>query len=96
MIQGHPCLITELTTTKMMDPTSGRSRGPHDKHPSTWCDHCQERLTPGAVRYACLDCLDFDLCERCETTVPETHASGQHVFAKIRDSTAVDVQSYRH
>lgn len=76
--------------TKMMHPTSGRV-----VHPNIICDNCGDSI--GGVRYACLDCPNYDLCARCESlaAVTDAHFNGQHLFAKVRDSAAVDVKRYR-
>ena len=93
MLQGHPCIITDLTTAKMLHRSSGRD----DCFIETWCDGegCDRRIQAGEVRYACLDCVDFDLCEACEEST--VHADGKHVFAKIRPRPGppVDMTRYR-
>jgi len=52
-------------------------------HPAI-CDSCEASIR--GIRYKCLVCPDYDLCEACEATNLEkqTH-DGNHVFAKIRD-----------
>lgn len=50
------------------------------------------------ARFKCLDCDNFDLCGPCEVTQAENHQSGTHLFAKIKDSTALtpgQLDSYR-
>jgi hypothetical protein len=75
LLQGRPCRVTEITTTKMMHASSGRVQ--------EWfaCDDCTDRIV--GTRYHCLDCDDFDLCEDCEPA--NRHAGGKHVFAKHRE-----------
>ena len=34
------------------------------------CDGCRKQFFEGDVRYHCTVCPDFDLCERCRTTIP--------------------------
>lgn len=62
-------------------------------HPRVQCDSCRQLIGNG-VRYKCLDCKDFDLCERCEATTSTRHFYGMHVFCKIRDSRRIDANSY--
>jgi hypothetical protein len=58
------------------------------KHPNVICNEC---LTPigNRARFRCLNCDSYDLCEDCEEK-DQSHASGEHVFGKIRDSSALD------
>lgn len=89
LIQGHPCKITEMTTSKMMSFTSGR-----EMHGNITCDSCKTYILQ--VRHARLDCPDYDLCESCEGGSGHgDHFEGKHVFAKIRDSRTVRVDKYR-
>jgi hypothetical protein len=91
VIQGHPCQIADMTTTKMLSWTSGRPAA--TAHPNIRCDMCQQSIVH--VRYACLDCPDYDLCETCEEQGATRHAAGAHVFAKVKNSQEVDVNKYR-
>jgi hypothetical protein len=92
VLKGHPCKIVDMTTTKMRASSSGRA-----VHPDISCDGCESRILDDQIRYACLDCQDFDFCEQCEedTLKRTSHADGKHVFAKIRDSRNVTVKRYR-
>jgi len=48
------------------------------------CDKCENMIA--GIRYKCLICPDYDLCEACEATNLEEHTHDpNHVFAKIRD-----------
>lgn len=50
-------------------------------HPAV-CDNCNLQIV--GVRYKCLQCVDFDFCERCEAQSTEKSLHNpQHVFAKI-------------
>jgi len=51
-------------------------------HPAT-CDHCQVMIK--GIRYKCLQCPDYDLCEACEQIQEnETFHDPTHTFAKLR------------
>ncbi len=79
MLQGRPCCITDMTSSKMMSETSGRSPAPGASY---WCDGgCRQCI--GSTRYHCLDCADYDLCEKCELIAAPLHVTGNHVFAKL-------------
>ncbi|EPQ60265.1 hypothetical protein GLOTRDRAFT_134979 [Gloeophyllum trabeum ATCC 11539] len=51
------------------------------RHNAT-CDLCDSRIV--GERYKCLDCPDFDACERCFSITPEQHPS--HGFVRVKDS----------
>ncbi len=96
MLHDRPCQITEMTTAKMMSSSSGRQNKPWDdinaKHYEIWCNACDQAIV-GDIRYVCLDCADYDLCETCEAKNEHNH---EHlVFAKIRNSRHVRVNEYR-
>ncbi|KAH9452864.1 hypothetical protein Pst134EB_016815 [Puccinia striiformis f. sp. tritici] len=58
----------------------------HNKsHPHVYCDGCHEPVR--GIRYKCshLDCPDYDLCSRCESSPIPKH-NIDHVMFKIRDS----------
>ncbi|GFS07575.1 next to BRCA1 1 protein [Elysia marginata] len=50
------------------------------EHTGIYCDNCNNIIV--GIRYKCGNCLDFDLCERCEA-IPGLH-DPTHVFLKIR------------
>ncbi|KAG9120906.1 hypothetical protein FRC07_003367 [Ceratobasidium sp. 392] len=53
-----------------------------------WCDGCSERIR--GVRHKCLDCDDFDYCDKC---VGKDHFNGQHEFYAIVEPGEVVVRS---
>ncbi|GFN89506.1 next to brca1 1 protein, partial [Plakobranchus ocellatus] len=50
------------------------------QHLGIYCDNCNISIT--GIRYKCGNCLDFDLCERCEQ-MQNLH-DPSHVFLKLR------------
>ena len=77
----------------MMHGYSGRI---HTTHPGVTCDSC--RMPIQGSRFHCLDCVgtSFDYCENCERQphIRNAHYGDTHLFAKIHDSTRVDVNAY--
>lgn len=55
-------------------------------HPQVFCDNCVTFIGT-RIRYKCLDCVDFDVCDQCEPGTTLQHFGGRHLFMKIRDST---------
>eukprot|EP00127_Corallochytrium_limacisporum_P003664 Clim_evm52s151 gene=Clim_evmTU52s151 len=76
----------------------GGARGPGRRHRGgrpwqgcVWCDMCHEKLnTP--IRYKCLTCPDYDLCERCYGT---EHGHG-HSFRKMTWTNPIMPRGMRH
>jgi hypothetical protein len=60
------------------------------KHPNIICNECFQPIGFKA-RFKCLVCDSYDLCEACEHKDAQ-HASGEHLFGKIRDSTLLDTK----
>jgi hypothetical protein len=52
------------------------------KHEGVWCDNCKTTPLIGA-RYKCMNCVDYDLCENCESKSEHIHNS-DHVFCKLK------------
>jgi len=60
---------------------------PPSKHVGVICDGCNRSPIIG-VRYKCLECFDYDLCEACaDRQLIHSH----HVLAKIRTPHQIDV-----
>lgn len=49
-------------------------------HRNIFCDHCNVNIA--GIRYKCIKCADYDLCEKCESLVPSVH-NEDHFFLKI-------------
>jgi len=54
------------------------------RHIDVSCDACEKKEIVG-IRYKCLFCKDYDLCEGCEKIKNTVH-SKEHYFIKIDDS----------
>jgi len=63
-----------------------RDFGPPPRHVGTTCDGCQERDFMG-VKYRCLNCKDYDLCEKCYTRRGAIHPQN-HQFETIQPKGA--------
>merc|ERR1712000_518180 len=57
-----------------------------------YCDNCNNNVLIRGIRYKCLHCPDYDLCETCETkNQSENFHANDHVFAKIYKPTGAFV-----
>lgn len=43
------------------------------------CDGCSKRIE--GIIQKCVDCFDYDLCQKCYPKISKTHYNGEHVFA---------------
>ncbi|KAJ2612141.1 hypothetical protein H4S08_002836 [Coemansia sp. RSA 1365] len=48
-------------------------------HPGVYCDECSEPIV--GARYKCGNCIDYDLCEKCE---PVARHNSDHLFVLMR------------
>jgi hypothetical protein len=79
-----------------------------DFHPGVFCSSCREPVA--CLRYLCLNCANYNLCESCEAVSYEvccspsvsftfsqqlSHFKGTHSFAKIRDSRTLTKEQVR-
>lgn len=46
------------------------------------CDNCDVQIV--GIRYKCLECADYDLCESCEALNDNGQIHKEHCFAKLR------------
>lgn len=49
----------------------------HDAH----CDGCKGDIL--GIRWKCVNCLSYDLCEKCESNNPDKEHPATHLFMKI-------------
>ena len=71
--------ITEITETI----TTTTTTTPQFHHENVICDNCEQDIF--GARYKCGNCVDYDLCEKCEA-IEGVHIAS-HVFLKMRYPT---------
>jgi hypothetical protein len=72
---------TETTAKNNLNQSSTNNKAPKVIHRGIICDHCDSRGIEG-IRYKCSVCLDYDLCEKCES-LDGVH-NEDHSFIKIK------------
>lgn len=60
----------------------GQSEDYATPHPAT-CDLCSASII--GVRWKCLNCPDWDCCDRCSTSIDRAHPG--HSFVKLHEAT---------
>ena len=58
---------------------------PRNPGMATRCDHCDDTIT-GRIRYKCLHCAHFDLCEECgakQRDLSEPNHAHDHTFIQL-------------
>ncbi|KAJ1781601.1 hypothetical protein LPJ59_007015, partial [Coemansia sp. RSA 2399] len=60
--------------------TDEEPAAPKSVHTSVCCDACNKLIV--GVRFKCGNCLDYDLCEKCEAV---TDHNSEHLLIKIRE-----------
>jgi hypothetical protein len=64
------------------EPDQVPENEPQVTHKNIWCNGCQNTPIVGA-RYKCMNCVDYDLCEKCEENSTKIH-DPSHVFCKFK------------
>ncbi|GAB5587354.1 hypothetical protein Unana1_02254 [Umbelopsis nana] len=59
-------------------------------HPDVICDCCNTTFAENTMRYRCLYCPDFDICQSCRDRKAHGH-NPKHMFAAVEDSTLTDL-----
>jgi Zinc finger, ZZ type len=75
------------TEIKPSSPTPNPIVG---KHPDTVCDVCKVNFKDNEVRYRCMYCPDWDVCQNCFSS--HNHPS-KHLLAAVKDSTSHAIQN---
>jgi hypothetical protein len=60
------------------------------KHPDTKCDVCNINFQENVVRYRCIYCPDWDVCQNCFNS--NSH-NPNHLLAAVRDSTVANIKN---
>ncbi|KAI8583213.1 hypothetical protein K450DRAFT_297406 [Umbelopsis ramanniana AG] len=74
-------------------PTEIMPTSPHPivgKHPDTVCDICHVNFKDNEIRYRCMYCPDWDVCQKC---FPSHSHPSKHLLAAVKDSTSPDIQN---
>ena len=57
----------------------------HIVHLGVFCDNCKKNNITG-IRYRCLTCSNYDICEDCERYLSHLH-DNSHFFLRIHDTS---------
>ena len=61
-------------------------------HVGVICDNCDCQIE--GIRYKCSNCLDYDLCEKCEVLADSVHDE-DHIFLKMRKPVKVNANIHK-
>lgn len=62
-------IIDSTSSSPSYFPSQQYPPGPKVEHKNVLCDKCDQTIF--GVRYKCIDCPDFDLCQSCENSDPK-------------------------
>ena len=83
------CLMNDILV-KVSEREQLEFKEPVVKHSHiATCDYCGDHII--GIRYKCLHCPDYDLCEKCEE---DNHHNQFHVFAKIIRPVHCSIHEY--
>ncbi|KAH9929671.1 uncharacterized protein B0H18DRAFT_995683 [Fomitopsis serialis] len=75
------------------NPTPAIPETPFLSHPGITCDGCKLRNFYG-IRYKCMDCNDFDLCNGCISSTDVIKNHPQHAFHPVIESRVAQQQTH--
>lgn len=82
-------ILTELKSI-VMKLNNNAQAAQKTVHTGIFCNSCGKQNITG-VRYKCMICKEYDLCEECEVKPTQQNHDQMHVFVKIKDTS-----SYNH
>ncbi|OQS04594.1 carboxy terminal motor kinesin, partial [Thraustotheca clavata] len=82
-----------VTSTSPTFPRSSPPNPFYNPHDGVWCDVCRGSIT-NALRYKCLCCPNFDMCESCCTNNTHGHPKEHPILRLTMPSSAYGPKNY--